>query len=137
MKSLSIGQLAKQASVNIETVRYYERRGLLPEPKRRESGYREYAEEDVLRIKFIKRAQELGFTLKEISEMLILRVASKTTCRKVKKQAQAKISDIEEKIRVLEKMKTALGKLAASCEEQEPQRGCAILEYLNEQGDWL
>src|SRR5574342_138792 len=107
MKTLSVGQLAKEAHVNIETVRYYERRGLLPEPKRRESGYREYSPEEVFRIRFIKRAQELGFTLKEISELLGLRVDSKTTCAKVKKQADAKISDIEEKIRLLKKMKAA------------------------------
>jgi MerR family mercuric resistance operon transcriptional regulator len=136
MKTLSVGQLAKDANVNIETVRYYERRGLLPEPKRRESGYREYSPEDVFRIKFIKRAQELGFTLKEISELLALRVDAKTTCAKVKKQAEAKISDIEEKILLLKKMKAALGKLASSCKDHKPQQGCPILEYLNEQSNW-
>lgn len=136
MKTLSVGQLAKEANVNIETVRYYERRGLLPEPKRRESGYREYAPANVFRIKFIKRAQELGFTLKEISELLALRVDSKTTCAKVKKQAEAKISDIEEKILLLKKMKAALGKLASSCKDHKPQQACTILEYLNEQSNW-
>lgn len=136
MKTLSAGQLAKEANVNIETVRYYERRGLLPEPKRRESGYREYLPADVFRIKFIKRAQELGFTLKEISELLALRVDAKTTCAKVKKQAEAKISDIEEKILLLKKMKAALGKLASSCKDHKPQQGCPILEYLNEQSNW-
>ena len=136
MKTLSTSQLAKGANVNIETIRYYERRGLLPEPKRRESGYREYSEDDVSRIKFIKRAQELGFTLKEISELLALRVDAKTTCNKVKKQAEAKIVDIEEKIRLLKKMKAALGKLASSCKDHDPRHGCPILEYLNEQGNW-
>jgi MerR family mercuric resistance operon transcriptional regulator len=136
MKTLSIGQLSKEASVNIETVRYYERRGLLPEPKRRESGYREYSQDDVFRIKFIKRAQELGFTLKEISELLELRVDSTTTCGEVKKQAEAKIADIEEKIGALKKMKAALGKLASSCNENAPLDGCPILEYLNESGNW-
>jgi len=136
MKTLSVGQLAKGANVNIETVRYYERRGLLPEPKRRESGYREYLQGDVFRIKFIKRAQELGFTLKEISELLALRVDSKTTCAKMKKQTEAKISDIEEKIRLLKKMKVALGKLASSCQEHAPPHGCPILEYLHEQSNW-
>lgn len=67
MKTFTIGQLAKQAKVNIETIRYYERRGLLPEPQRRASGYREYSTDDVIRLRFIKRAQELGFTLKEIA----------------------------------------------------------------------
>ena len=136
MKTLSVGQLAKAANVNTETVRYYERRGLLPEPKRRDSGYRDYAPEDVLRLKFIKRAQELGFTLKEIAELLALRVDSKTTCDKVKKQAETKISDIEAKILSLKKMKAALGKLASSCKAQTPLAGCPILEYLNEQRHW-
>jgi MerR family mercuric resistance operon transcriptional regulator len=136
MKTFSVGQLAKEAKVNIETIRYYERRGLLPEPKRRESGYREYSEDDVSRIQFIKRAQELGFTLKEISELLELRVDSTTTCGEVKTQAEAKIAGIEEKIRALKKMKAALSKLASSCKEDEPQDSCPILEYLNEQGNW-
>jgi MerR family mercuric resistance operon transcriptional regulator len=136
MKTLSTGQLAKDANVNIETIRYYERRRLLPEPKRRESGYREYSPDDVSRIKFIKRAQALGFTLKEISELLALRVDSKTTCAKVKKQAEAKIANIEEKIRMLKTMKTALRKLALSCEAHESQHGCPILDYLNEQDSW-
>ncbi len=136
MKTLSVGQLAKRANVNIETIRYYERRGLLPAPKRRESGYREYSEDDVNRIKFIKRAQELGFTLKEISELLELRVDATTTCGEVKKQAEAKISNIEEKINALKKMKVALGKLASSCKDDEPRDSCPILEYLNEEGSW-
>ncbi|HEX9652747.1 MAG TPA: Hg(II)-responsive transcriptional regulator [bacterium] len=136
MNTLKVGQLAKHANVNIETIRYYERRGLLPEPRRRESGYREYSQDSVCRIKFIKRAQELGFTLKEISELLSLRVDSKTTCREVKKQAEAKISDIEERIQTLTRMKAALGKLASSCDDHQPQNGCPILEYLNEQSNW-
>lgn len=74
METLTIGQLAKNAGVNIETIRYYERRGLIPEPPRRESGYRQYSPEFVTRIQFIKRAQELGFSLNEIAELLALRV---------------------------------------------------------------
>lgn len=136
MTKLSTGQLAKSANVNIETVRYYERLGLLPEPKRRESGYREYSREDLSRLRFIKRAQELGFTLKEIAELLALRVDAKASCREVKKQAEAKISNIEEKILALKKMKAALGKLAASCKGHEPRQDCPLLEYLNEQGRW-
>jgi len=134
---ITIGQLAKRTNVNIETIRYYERRRLLPEPKRRESGYREYSTDDVIRLRFIKRAQELGFTLKEISELLALRVNSRTTCGKIKKQAEAKIADIEEKIRALNKMKAALAKLAASCKKGRPRTECPILEYLSENGNWL
>ncbi len=73
MENLTIGKVAKRAQVNVETVRYYERRGLIPQPPRRESGYRRYSQDTVARIQFIKRAKELGFTLKEISELLFLR----------------------------------------------------------------
>ena len=132
MKTFTIGQLAKQAKVNIETIRYYERRGLLPEPQRRASGYREYSTDDVIRLRFIKRAQELGFTLKEIAELLGLRVESRATCRKVKNQAEIKIAVIDERIRVLKAIKTALNKLVASCDEQTSNTRCSILEYLIE-----
>jgi MerR family mercuric resistance operon transcriptional regulator len=130
-ETLSVGQSGRTS--NIETAIL---RAQMVAARAEESGYREYSPEDVFRIKFIKRAQELGFTLKEISELLDLRVDSKTTCAKVKKQADSKISDIEEKIRLLKKMKAALGKLASSCQEHEPHGGCPILEYLNEQGKW-
>ena len=130
MKSLTIGQAAKKAQVNVETVRYYERRGLMPEPPRRESGYRQYSEPDVTRIRFIKRAQTLGFTLKEILELLSLRVDPKTTCGDVKRRAEVKITDMEEKIRDLQKMKKALMKLAVSCRGRGSTSECPILEML-------
>lgn len=130
MQTLSIGQLAKEAGVNVETIRFYERKGLIPEPPRRESGYRQYAKNEVARIKFIKRAQELGFTLKEVAELLALRVDPHTTCAEVKNQAEAKIAQIEEKLRALEKMKSALVKLAAECAGSGPSSECPILEYL-------
>ncbi|OGP95855.1 MAG: heavy metal-responsive transcriptional regulator [Deltaproteobacteria bacterium RBG_16_47_11] len=130
MGSLSIGQLAREAQVRVETVRYYERRGLMPEPPRRESGYRQYSEPDVTRIRFIKRAQTLGFTLKEILELLSLRVDPKTTCGDVKRRAEVKITDMEEKIRDLQKMKKALMKLVVSCRGRGPTSECPILEML-------
>jgi MerR family mercuric resistance operon transcriptional regulator len=108
MRSITIGQLARKGRVNVETIRYYERRGLIPEPPRRESGYRQYSQDAVARIHFIKRAKELGFSLKEISELLFLRVDPYTTCGDVKKRAEVKIADIEEKIRDLQRMKEAL-----------------------------
>jgi MerR family mercuric resistance operon transcriptional regulator len=131
MGTLTIGRLAKKAQVNIETVRYYERRGLLPEPPRRQSGYRQYSENDVSRLLFIKRAQTLGFTLKEILELLNLRVDPDTTCGDVKRRAEAKIGDIEEKIRALRKMKKALTKLATTCRGRGPTSECPILEMLS------
>lgn len=134
MKSLTIGQLAKEAQVNIETVRYYERRGLIPEPPRRESGYRQYSKADINRIRFIRRAKELGFSLREISELLSLRVDPNTTCADIKKQAEIKLADIEEKIRALQKMKRALTKLVTLCRGRGPTSECPILEALNPEG---
>lgn len=133
MKSLTIGQLAKQAQVNIETIRYYERRGLVPEPPRRESGYRQYSPDTVGRIKFIKRAQELGFSLREITELLSLRVAPGTTAGDIKGRAEAKVAAIKAKIHDLERMKKALMRLAASCRGRGPTSECPILDALESQ----
>lgn len=137
MDFLKIGELASASGVNIETVRYYERRGIMPEPKRRESGYREYTKEDVLRLRFIKRAQQLGFSLSEISELLSLRVSPDTTCSDVKQQAEAKLRNIEERVQSLLRMKAALAKLIADCRDEQPGSVCPILEYLNEAGEEL
>jgi len=83
MESMTIGKLAKRAGVGVETIRFYERKGLLPEPPRRYSGYREYPESAIDRVRFIRRAKELGFTLKEIGELLELRIRPGTTCRQM------------------------------------------------------
>ncbi len=93
MALLTIGQLAKSAGVGVETVRFYERKGLLAEPNRRPSGYRQYDEEVVNRLRFIKRAKELGFTLAEIKELLSLRRNPTTTCADVKRRSEEKIDD--------------------------------------------
>ncbi len=130
MGNLTIGQVAKKAGVNVETIRYYERRGHIPKPPRPRSGYRQYSEETVNRIQFIKRAQELGFTLKEISELLSLRVDLGTTCADVKRRAEAKIADIEEKIRTLQSIKKALTKLVSLCSGEGPTGECPIIEVL-------
>ena len=130
MCPLTRGQLAKAAEVNSETVRYYERRGLLPEPQRRESGHRQYQEEAVTRLRFIKRAKALGFTLDEIGELLALRVEPGSTCGDVRDRAQRKLRDVEEKIRLLQQVKTALTRMVAACENQGPVGECPILEEL-------
>ncbi|MBI2882952.1 MAG: MerR family transcriptional regulator [Candidatus Methylomirabilis oxyfera] len=135
MKGLTIGQLAKQAQVNIETIRYYERRGLIPEPPRRESGYRQYSPDTVARITFIKRAQELGFSLKEIQELLSLRVDPGTTTGDIKGRAEAKLADIKAKIHDLERMKKALMRLAASCRGRGTTSECPILDALESRRD--
>lgn len=134
MKNLTIGQMAKRAEVNIETIRFYERRGLMPKPLRRESGYRQYSDGDIARLRFIRRAKELGFSLKEISELLSLRVDPDTTCGDVKRRAEVKIADMEEKIKALQRMKKALTKLASTCRGRGPTTECPILEMLGSEG---
>ena len=130
IEHLTTGQLAKKTRVNVETVRYYERRGLIPEPPRSYSGYRQYSQEMVTRIQFIKHAKELGFSLKEIGDLLSLRLDPKTPCLEVKRRTEAKISDIEEKIKSLQQMKKSLIKLEAACIGQGFISECPILEAL-------
>lgn len=132
MDVLTIGKVAKQAGVGIETIRFYEREGLIAEPPRRESGYRQYPPQTVDRVRFIKRAKELGFSLREIKELMALRVAPGTTCGHIKKRAQAKIADIEERIRTLERMKRALAKLTLACGGRGPIKDCPIMEALED-----
>jgi MerR family mercuric resistance operon transcriptional regulator len=130
MNTLTIGKLAKKTDVNIETVRYYERRGLIPKPKRKESGYRKYSDDTVKRILFIKHAKELGFSLHEIHELLSLKLDPVTPCSEVKNKAVIKIKDIEQKIKKLSNMKKALVKLTRACSGAGPVSECPILEAL-------
>ena len=131
MSSLTIGQLAKRADVGVETVRFYERKGLLAEPDRRPSGYRQYDVGIVDRLRFIKRAKELGFTLNEIKELLSLRIDPTTTCADVKSRAEAKIDDIQDKIRTLQRMKRALVKVTTACSGRGGTDECPILAALD------
>lgn len=134
MKTLKIGQLAKRASVNIQTIRYYERIGLMKAPEKRESGHRLYSENEAARVKFIKQAQNLGFSLKEIKTLLNLRVKPQASCEQVREQAETKIAEIEMKIRELERIKQALGELVKACLNNPPALSgeCPILEALEE-----
>lgn len=131
---MKIGQVAARAGVNIDTVRYYERRGLLEEPERRPSGYREYPEETVPLIRFVKRAQDLGFTLKEIDELISLRDGAGKHRKEVRALAEAKMRDINQKLARLQAMRSALNGLLESCAcGQRP--ACPILEALNDPED--
>jgi MerR family transcriptional regulator, copper efflux regulator len=134
MDSLTIGRLAKAAHVNVETVRYYERRGLLPEPARRPSGYRSYTPDAVRRIQFIRRAQQLGFSLNEVGDLLRLRVDPEMSCSQVKQRAEAKIADIERKIENLRSMQQALVTLAETCSGAGPISECPFLDAIDLQG---
>ncbi len=130
MNYLSIGQLAKQANVNLETIRYYERRGLLPEPARNESGHRRYTRDALKRTEFIKRTQSLGFSLREISDLLSLRMEPGTACADVKARVEVKIEEMQKKIRDLKEIERVLKLLAASCTRKGPVGQCPILEEL-------
>ncbi len=129
---MTIGQLARAASVGVETIRFYEREGLLAQPPRREAGYRQYPGAAVARVQFIRQAKELGFSLKEIGELLELRLAPGVACAAVRKRATAKIDDIEAKIAALRRIKRALVKLAAACAGNDAANECPMLEALGD-----
>jgi MerR family transcriptional regulator, copper efflux regulator len=131
MQGLTIGEVAKRAAVHIETLRYYERQGLMARPPRSRSNYRMYSEETVRRVQFIKRAQQLGFSLKEIQELLALRAAPQAQCVDVRERTLAKIHEIEHKMRALQAMHTALTRLVAACAGQGYSADCPILESLD------
>jgi MerR family mercuric resistance operon transcriptional regulator len=126
-----IGDVAKEAGVNVQTVRYYERRGLIPAPPRRASGYREYNEETVRRIRFIRHAKDLGFTLDEIAELLAIRAEPGAPCAEVRDRARAKVSDIDERIESLKRMRDVLSALTEKCSGTGPVKGCPILDALD------
>src|SRR5260370_1474686 len=131
MESLTIGRLAKKAGVNLETVRFYERGGLPPRPPRSSSGYRLFPADAARRLRFIRRAQELGFSFNEIGELLSLRVSRRTTSAAIRARAETKIADIQEKIGSLESMKKTLQKLTKVCDGCAPLAECPILDSLD------
>ena len=126
-----IGQLAKETGTHVETIRYYERRGLIAEPSRRASGYREFPPEYVERIRFIKRAQTLGFTLREISELLAL-ADGNPACKDIRKFAEEKVKDIETRIHDLQKIKVVLHELIKKCLNKGKLSSCPIIESLTQ-----
>ncbi len=129
---ITIGKLAKGAGVNRQTVFYYERRGLLSPAARTDSGYRLYEPEAVRVIRFIKNAQELGFSLDEIAKLLKLRVARRTQCGTVRKQAVARLKIVKEKIAGLRSMERVLNRLVNTCAKSGTTDSCPILESLEE-----
>ncbi len=131
--TLTIGQVARQCGVGVETIRFYEREGLITQPSRPEFGFRKYPPDAVRWVRFIQRAKALGFSLREIKDLLSLRVDSATTCDAVKGRAEAKIADIEKKIVHLQEMKRALVKLTVACRGKRPTSECPILEALGDE----
>lgn len=126
-ENLTIGFLAKAAMVNIETIRYYQRTGLIEQPKKPAHGYRTYSSETLKRIKFIKRAQQLGFSLKEIDELLQL---GEGNCHDVRLRAEQKRLQIDIQIKDLQKLRTTLSELISACHENSEPNNCAIVETL-------
>jgi MerR family copper efflux transcriptional regulator len=131
MDSIGIGTLAKRAGVGIDTVRYYERAGLLSPKSRLSSGYRRYTELEVARLRFIRRAQSLGFSLKEVSELLAL--SARRDVARVKHTAQAKLADVEKRIAELEKIRDGLATLITACPGHGRAADCPILKALAEE----
>ena len=129
MASMTIGRLAKQAGVNIDTIRYYERNGLIPEPVRRASGYREYEVADVRRLRFIMRAKDLGFTLAEIGELLSL--SADRDVRGVKRRAEQRVEQVEYKITELQRVRRGLKALIDACPGHGDLEGCPIVAALS------
>jgi DNA-binding transcriptional MerR regulator len=131
MDSIGIGTLAKRAGVGIDTVRYYERAGLLSPSKRLASGYRRYGELELSRLRFIRRAQALGFTLNEVRELLAL--SARRDVGRVKRSAQAKLADVEQRIAALEKVRDGLSNLIAACPGHGRAVDCPILKALGDE----
>ena len=135
MKPLTIGALASRAGVGVETIRFYERKGLVRRPPRPGRGFRVYPEDTVARIRFIRQAQTLGFTLQEIAGLLELRVTPGTDCAAVRTRAVAKVANVEARLAELERIRGALAKLIAACPGRGAVTTCTILGALAELAD--
>jgi Hg(II)-responsive transcriptional regulator len=126
------GEVAAEAGVNVQTLRYYERRGLLPEPARRESGYRVYGPDAVRRVRFIKRAQELGFALSEAETLLALAAGGPEGCDAARGLAEEKMRELDRRIADLEAMRDSLRRLASTCARPRDERDCPLLQAIGE-----
>jgi len=126
------GQLAKIAGVGYEALRFYEKQGLLPEPKRDNSGYRRYTPEMVQRLRIITHAKDLGFTLREIQELLELRDHAGDKCSPICDCVNAKVAEIQKKIQALTLLSHCLEKLATACDGEHPIENCPIIHFIEE-----
>lgn len=132
---MTIGNLAQKSDVTVETIKFYEKEGLLPRPQKPSSGYRTYPEDYVLRIAFIKRAQELGFTLREVKDLLRLGSDKKATCSTVIKKADDKIDEVEKKIKDLQQIRKSLNQIKECCSDgDQPLSECPILDCFKTEG---
>lgn len=131
---MMIGELSKKSGVGIETIRYYEREGLVFPISRKKSGYRTYNKEALSKLQFIRRSKDLGFSLKEIGELLSLNSNKKSLCKNVKSKAQKKVAEIQSKIDDLTRMKSVLSQLIEFCHSEAPSSECPILDSLKGKG---
>ena len=132
MSTLTIGKIARAVGLGVETVRFYERQGLIPPPARSPAGYRLYDADAIVRLRFIGRAKTLGFTLGEIGELMGLRATPEACCDDVRARAVAKIADIDSKMEQLLAMKRGLSELVAQCDGAPPSTACPLLSALAE-----
>ena len=130
--SLTIGAVAKRVGVAIDTIRFYEREGLLPEPVRRASGYRSYGDGTIAQLRFIRRAKHLGFTLEKIRELLALSVDRQRGVKAVKQRAEKRLAAIEQRIAELQRVRDGLAQLVASCPGHGKPEECPILRALSD-----
>lgn len=130
MNTFTIGQVADKTGLGIETIRFYERKGLIDEPPRKESGYRQYDYTAIDRLAFIQQAKSLGFTLNEIKELLSLSLTSASPTREIKSIARRRLDDIEDKLKMLKRMRQTLKKLVDACPGEGPASECPILEAM-------
>ena len=131
---MTIGEVARRVGIGVETIRFYERKGLILEPARRSSGYRQYEIGAVKRLRFIRRAKDLGFTLSEIKGLLDLRAGPDTHCEDIRLELEAKLEDIESRIADLRHMKRAIKEFSQTCESSDPRGECPILVALERTG---
>ncbi len=133
-KPLRIGAVARECGVSIDTIRYYEREGLLPQPRRRPSGYREYDRDAVRRLHFIRRAKDLGFSLEDIHELLSLSGDREHGVKGVKQRAESRLQRVEERLQQLRRVRRGLKQLIANCPGHGPLGDCPILRALSGPG---
>jgi DNA-binding transcriptional MerR regulator len=129
---LKIGDVARQAELSIDTVRFYEREGLLGRVRRSTAGQRQYGDDTVRRLAFVRRATALGFSLAEVKSLLALRVSARMPCERVRERALAKLADIDRRITELQEMRGALGRLATGCEQGAVLGTCPFLDELSQ-----
>ena len=130
MTFLTIGEVAKQTGVTVETIRFYEKQGLIATPHRSESGYRQYKAETIKRVRFIQRAKDVGFTLKDIAELLALKKEPGTSCSDIKLRALEKMSEVDKKVEDLKRIHDSLSQLVVKCSGSGDLSECPILESL-------